>query len=230
MFRIRISDPKDTPFVRTLHMSTISIIGAGGMAAAIAGRAVQAGYTVEVTSRDGAKAQALAERLGPGASTSTYAGALAGDLVILAVPYSAALEVVAQYGEHLAGKILVDITNPVAPDYTSFVTPADSSGAMEISRAAPATTDIVKAFNTHFSHAIARGSFKGRPLDVPVAGDNASAKRHVASFIERLGFIPLDAGNLAMARTLEHACLLSLGLMRHSLKHTNFAIGIEAFP
>src|SRR3546814_6769694 len=63
-------------------------------------------------------------------------------------PYSAVLDVVKQYGEKLAGKVLVDITNPVAPDLTSFVTPGDSFGAPEIAKAAPANAVIVKAFNT----------------------------------------------------------------------------------
>ena len=117
-------------------MSTISIIGSGGMAAAIGGLAAKAGHTVEVMSRDATKARALAEQIGAGATTGTFGTAPAGDIVILAVPYSAVLEVVTQYGEELAGKLLVDITNPVAPDFKSFVTPEDSFGAQEIAKAA----------------------------------------------------------------------------------------------
>jgi predicted dinucleotide-binding enzyme len=83
-------------------MSTISIIGSGGMAAAIGGLAANAGHTVEVMSRDAAKARALAEQIGAGATTGTFGTAPAGDIVILAVPYSAVLEVVKQYGEELA--------------------------------------------------------------------------------------------------------------------------------
>jgi hypothetical protein len=104
-------------------MSTISIIGSGGMAAAIGGLAAKAGHTVEVMSRDAAKARALAEQIGAGATTGMFGAAPAGSIVILAVPYSAVLDVVKQYGERLAGKLLVDITNPVASDWTSFVTP-----------------------------------------------------------------------------------------------------------
>ena len=117
-------------------MSTISIIGSGGMAAAIAGLAAKAGYTVEVMSRDAAKARMLAEQVGAGATTGRFGAAPAGDIVILAVPYAAVLDVVKQYGKELAGKLLVDITNPVASDYTSFVTPSDSFGAQEIAKAA----------------------------------------------------------------------------------------------
>jgi predicted dinucleotide-binding enzyme len=144
-------------------MGMIGIIGSGGMAAAIGGLAAKAGHTVEVTSRDAAKARALAEQIGAGATTGTFGGAPAGDIVILAVPYAAVLDVVKQYGEALAGKLLVDITNPVASDYTSFVTPGDSFGAQEIAKAAPANTDIVKAFNTQFSYVLAAGPVEGHP-------------------------------------------------------------------
>ena len=89
-------------------MSTISIIGSGGMAAAVGGLAAEAGYTVEVVSRDPTKARALAGQVGAGATTGTFGAAPAGDMVILAVPYSAVLDVMKRYGEGLAGKVLVD--------------------------------------------------------------------------------------------------------------------------
>ena len=208
-------------------MSTISIIGSGSMAAAIGGLAAKAGHTVEVMSRNVAKALALAEQVGAGATTGMFGAAPAGDIVILAVPYFAVLDVVKQYGEELAGKLLVDITNPVAADHTSFVTPADSFGAQEIARAAPADAKVVKAFNTQFSHVLAASPVVGHPLDVFLAGDDTQAKACVSAFVESLGLRPMDTGQLLMARTLEYVCLLSLGLMSHSVKHTNFAIGIS---
>ena len=208
-------------------MGTISIIGSGGMAAAIGGLAAKAGHTVEVMNRDAAKARALAEQVGAGATAGTFGAAPAGDIVILAVPYSAVLDVVKQYGEELAGKLLVDVTNPVAPDYTSFVTPGESFGAQEIAKVAPADADIVKAFNTQFSHVLAAGPVEGHPLDVFIAGDDAQAKARVSAFIESLGLRPMDTGPLLMARTLEYVCLLSLGLLTHSIKNTNFSIGVS---
>lgn len=208
-------------------MSTISIIGSGGMAAVIGGLAAKAGHTIEVMSRDSAKARALAEQVGAGATTGIFGAAPTGDIVILAVPYAAVLDVVKQYGEELAGKVLVDISNPVAPDFTSFVTPEDSFGAQEIANAVPADAEVVKAFNTQFSHVLAAGSVEGHPVDVFIAGDDAQAKARVSAFIESLGLRPMDTGPLLMARTLEHACLLSLGLIAHSVKHTKFSIGVS---
>jgi predicted dinucleotide-binding enzyme len=206
-------------------MSTISIIGSGGMSAAIAGLAAQAGHTIEVMSRDAAKAQALAGQVG--ATTAPFGAAPAGEIVILAVPYAAVLDVVKHYGAALAGKLLVDITNPVAADLTRFVTPVDSFGAQEIGKAAPSDAIVVKAFNTMFSHVLAAGSFQGCRLDVFIAGDDAQAKARVAAFIESLGLRTMDIGLLPMARTLEHVCLLSLGLLAHAIKHTNFSIGVS---
>jgi 8-hydroxy-5-deazaflavin:NADPH oxidoreductase len=197
------------------------------MAAAIGGLAAKAGHTFEVMSRDAAKARALAQQVGAGATTGTFGAAPAGDIVVLAVPYSAVLDLVKQYGKELAGKLLVDITNPVASDHTSLVTPGDSSGAQEIAKAAPADADVVKAFNTQFSNVLTAGPAGGRPLDVFIAGDDAEAKARVSAFVESLGLRPMDTGALPMARTLEHVCLLSLGLLTHSIKNTNFSIGVS---
>jgi predicted dinucleotide-binding enzyme len=211
-------------------VSTISIIGSGGMAAAIGGLAAMPGPTVEVISRDAAKARAMAEQVGAGAKTGTFGAAPAGDIIILAVPYAAVLDVVTQYGDELAGKLLVDITNPINADFTGFVTPEDSFGAQEIAKAAPADADVVKAFNTQFSHVLAAGRVEGHPLDVFLAGDDAQAKARVVAFVESLGLRPMDSGPLPMARTLENLALLSLGLVAHSVNHTNFSLGVSLHP
>jgi hypothetical protein len=192
-------------------MSTISIIGSGGMAAAIGGRASKAGHTVEVVSRDPAKAQALVDKLGAGATTGTYGAAPAGDIVILAVPYSGAASVVADYGDALDGKVIIDITNTASPDLKGLVTPAGSSGAQEIARIAPASAHVAKAFNTLFGHVLA----KGGPLDAFIAADDLEAKARVSTFIESLGLRPLDVGGLQMAQTLEALGLMMIGLAKN---------------
>ncbi|MDN8617521.1 NADPH-dependent F420 reductase [Variovorax ginsengisoli] len=210
-----------------MKLNTISIIGSGGMAAAIGGLAAKAGYAVEVMSRDATKAQALARQLGAGATAEPFGATPAGDLVIMAVPYAIVLDVVKQYGKRLAGRLLVDITNPIDSTFEGFVTPDGSFGAREIVRIAPADAVVVKAFNTQFSHVLAAGPVGGHPLDVFLAGDDAPAKASVSAFIERLGLRPLDVGPLPMAQTLEHFALLSLGLLAHSVKHSRFSLGVS---
>lgn len=207
-------------------MSSISIIGLGNMAGALADRALAGGNAVEIIGRDPAKAKELAGAL-DGATVGTAGAAPAGDIVVLAVPYANAAAVVSEYGDALEGKVIIDITNPASSDFQGFVTPDGSSGAQEIAKAAPAGAHVVKAFNTLFSHVLAVGPAEGRPLDVFIAGDDAQAKARVSAFIESLGLRPMDTGQLAMARALENVGLLQLGLVAHSVKHANFSLGIS---
>jgi 8-hydroxy-5-deazaflavin:NADPH oxidoreductase len=207
-------------------MSSISIVGLGNMASALADLALAGGNAVEIIGRDPAKANELAAAL-DGATVGAAGAAPAGDIVILAVPYASAAAVVSEYGDALHGKVIVDITNPITPDSKGFVTPDGSSGAQEIAKAAPAGAHVVKAFNTLFSNVLAAGSAEGHPLDVLIAGDDVQAKARVSVFIESLGLRPMDAGQLPMARALENAALLQLGLVAHSVKHTNFVLGVS---
>jgi predicted dinucleotide-binding enzyme len=207
-------------------MSNISIVGLGNMASALADRALAGGNAVEIIGRDPAKANELAAAL-DGATVGAAGTAPAGDIVVLAVPYASAAAVVSKYGDALDGKVIVDITNPIAPDSKGFDTPDGSSGAQEIAKAAPAGTHVVKAFNTLFANVLAAGSAEGRPLDVFIAGDDAQAKARVSAFIESLGLRPMDAGQLPTARALENVALLQLGLVAHSVKHTNFVLGVN---
>jgi predicted dinucleotide-binding enzyme len=204
-------------------MTTISIIGLGNYARAIGTRGVEAGHVVEVIGRDEVKAKDLASALGGSATAGTFGTAPAGDIVILAVPYASAVAVIAQYGDALAGKVIIDISNTfTAPDDTVLVTPDGSSGAQEIAKAVPASAHVVKAFNTVFAHVLALG----RPLDVLLAGDDELAKKSVSTFIETLGLRPLDVGNLEMAHWLEGAGLLMMGVAGHGAGF-NIALGVD---
>jgi predicted dinucleotide-binding enzyme len=195
------------------------------MASALAGRALAGGNAVELIGRDSAKAKELAAAL-DGATVGAAGAVPAGDIVILAVPYGSAAAVVREYGDALRDKVIIDITNPVNAELTGFVTPEGSSGAQEIAKAAPAGAHVVKAFNTLFSHVLAAGPAEGRTLDVFIAGDDAQAKTRVSAFVESLGLRPLDIGRLPMARALENLALVQLGLLTHSIKHTNFVFGV----
>ena len=207
-------------------MSSVSIIGLGNMAGALAGRALAGGIAVEIIGRDPAKAKEFAGAL-DGATVGTAGAAPAGDMVVLAVPYAGAAAVVSEYGDALRGKVIIDITNPITPDFQGFVTPDGSSGAQEIAKAAPAGAQVVKAFNALFSHVLAAGPAEGQTLDVFIAGDDAQAKARVSAFVESLGLRPMDTGELPMARALENVALLQLGLVAHSVKHTDFSLGVS---
>jgi predicted dinucleotide-binding enzyme len=207
-------------------MSSISIIGVGHMASALAGRALAGGNAVEIIGRDPAKADALAAALG-GVTVGTAGTAPAGDIVILAVPYASAAAVIGQYGDALNSKVIVDITNPITPDFTGFLAPEGSSGAQELAKAAPSGAPVVKAFNTLPCDVLAAGSIDGRPVNVFIAGDDAQAKARVSACIDSLGMHPMDAGALPMARALENATLLQLSLITHSVKNPNLFLGVS---
>jgi predicted dinucleotide-binding enzyme len=207
-------------------MSNITIIGVGNMARTIGARALEGGNSVELIGRHQAKADALARDLGSGATTRAFGSAPSGEIVILAVPYASAVPIVRQYGDSLAGKVIVDISNSFAPGVTGLLTPDGSSAAEQIAGVAPADAHVVKAFNTVFGHVLQDSSNHGRQLDVFLAGDDAPAKKAVSSFIDSLGLHPLDAGPLTMARSLEQAGLLMMGLAGNGVGHYNFALAI----
>ena len=184
----------------------VSIIGAGNMARGIGSRVLAGGNDLEVVARDQSAAQAVVDELGGG----TASGTASGDVVVLAIPYGAAADVVASHGEELRGKVVVDITNPV--DWSTFeglVTPADSSAAEEIAKLVPDGT-VVKAFNTTFAPTLSAGGAGGQSLDVLLAGDDAGAKEKVASIVEAGGLRPLDIGPLRRARQLEQLGFLHI--------------------
>lgn len=204
-------------------MSVISIIGAGTMATAVAGRIAKAGHTVEVVNRDRAKARALADKLAAGATTGRYGDAPTGDIVIIAVPYSGVAAVVTDFGEALGGKVVIDLANPAAPDLSGLVTPPGSSSAQETAKALPDGAHVVKAFNTIFGHVLAKG---GR-LDAFIAGDDAGAKARVSTFLESLDLRPLDVGGLNMAQTLEALGLMMIGLAKNGAGSWDIAMKVD---
>ncbi len=202
-------------------MSSISIIGTGNMARTIGALAVAGGNSVEVVGRDRSKAADLAKALGGGATTGEFGAVPAGDIVIVAVLYADVVPVVATYGDALAGKVIVDISNPFNSAADGLAIPDDTSVAQEVAKAAPASASVVKAFNTVFGVVLAQG----RPLDVFIAGDDAGAKAGVEAFIASLGLRPLDVGGLNMAHWLEATGLVMMGLARHGVGNFDFALG-----
>ncbi|WP_125615693.1 NADPH-dependent F420 reductase [Specibacter cremeus] len=206
-------------------MSTITIIGNGNMARGIATRALAAGRTVEILGRDAANARALAADLG--ATSGTTGQAPAGDIVVLALPFDAAKSVVTGYGQALAGKTVVDITNPVNFEtFDSLVVAPGSSAAEEIAALTPAS--VVKAFNTTFAGTLVAGETGGQPLDVFIAGDDADATAAVASLVSDGGMRPLAVGALKRSRELEGFQFLVMTLQANPAFETfNWNTGLK---
>ncbi|ALV39819.1 MULTISPECIES: NADPH-dependent F420 reductase [Pseudarthrobacter] len=175
-------------------MTTVSILGTGNMGTAIAGIVEKGGNTVQVL------------------GSEDTAQAVTGEIVVLAVPYPAVQEILAQRAGQLAGKIIVDITNPLNFEtFDSLTVPADSSAAAEIQAALP-NSHVVKAFNTTFAATLAAGEIAGQPTTVLIAGDDADAKSRLAEVITAGGLRAIDAGSLRRARELEAKGFLQIAL------------------
>ncbi len=175
-------------------MSHVSIIGSGNMGQAIAGIVTKGGNTVEVL------------------STSDVARPVTGDIVVLAVPYPAVSDVIAERGDQFAGKVVVDITNPLNFEtFDSLTVPADGSAAAEIAAALPQSR-VLKAFNTTFAGTLVSGSVGPVPTTVLIAGDDADAKSLLAGVVSAGGLKAVDAGSLRRARELEALGFLQLTL------------------
>ena len=143
----------------------------------------------------------------------------------MALRYADVVPVVTQYGDALAGKVIIDISNPFNAEADGLAIPDDTSIAQDVAKAAPASASVVKAFNTVFGHVLK----EGRTLDVFFAGDDAQAKAGVSEFIASLGLRPLDVGGLNMAHWLEGTSLVLMGLAREGLDNFEVALGATEF-
>lgn len=207
-------------------MTSISIIGTGKMGSAIA----------EVAARAGANIQIIRRRAGAGSSPeradAEYGVAgdeLTGDLVVLAVPYEAYPNILEHYRDRLSGKIVIDISNPI--DFTTYdelLVPADSSTAVELSKALPAGVTVVKAFNVNLGDTLSTGTNGTTPTTVLFAGDDPEAKIAVAALIEASGLRAVDTGPLSRARELEAMGFLQIVLA--AIGKTHYESGFTLLP
>jgi len=194
----------------------ITIIGAGNMGRGIGTRAVAGGHSVtfvdanpETAEKAAADVKASAKN-GAKVSAATLGGVQLGDVVVLAVWYGTNIEIAKQLGMKLAGKIVVDIANPLNSTYDGLATAPDSSSAEDLAKAIASGAKVVKAFNTTYAGTLLAGEVAGQPLDVFIAGDDAGAKATVAQIVTDGGMRPVDAGPLSRARQIEGMQLLHI--------------------
>lgn len=173
-------------------MANITIFGKGNMGSAIGGLFQDAGNEVTyIGSQDGKQ--------------------VLGDIIVLAVPYAAVEGILTNYAGELAGKIIVDITNPVNFEtFDGLVVPADSSAAQEI-QAKVSDAKVVKAFNTNFGATLASKQVGDNTTTVLAAGE-ADAKAAFKQALEGSGLNFVDAGELSRARELEAMGFLQITL------------------
>jgi hypothetical protein len=196
----------------------VTIIGAGNMGRGIGTRLVAGGHSVtfvdanpETAEKTAAEVKA-STRKNVKVSTASLGDAELGDVVVLALWYGTNIEIAKQLGARLAGKVVVDIANPLNSTYDGLATAPDSSSAEDVARAIASGAKVVKAFNTTYAGTLLAGEVAGQPLDVFIAGDDPDAKSKVAELVRDGGMRPIDAGPLSRARQIEGMQLLHVTL------------------
>jgi NADPH-dependent F420 reductase len=189
----------------------IAIIGAGGVGTAVARAAVQTGNEVTLASANADNARQVAGEVGATAAAGNADAVPDADVAVLAVPFGAVNSVAEEIRDAVAGKIVIDATNPLKAGLSGLST-GERSGAEEVQQLLPETT-VVKAFNTvlesNQAHPITE---EGMALDGLYAGNDENAKRTVAEWLSAIGYRPIDAGDLTAARDLEHLAFLNISL------------------
>lgn len=207
--------------------TSIAIIGTGNVGGALGVRLAQAGYPVRFGTRGDKDLGELVSKAGASASALPQAEAVAeADVVILAVPGNAAVEAATALGS-LAGKVLVDCTNPVAwQGGPTWAPPAAGSNAAALAEALP-DARVIKAWNTFGAEFHADPSLPGGPADVQIAGDDDAARSTVAGLAQRAGFRPIDVGPLRNAALLENLAVLWIHLATVGGRGRNAAFRLE---
>jgi predicted dinucleotide-binding enzyme len=194
----------------------VTIIGAGNMGRGIGTRMVAGGHSVTFVDNNPEAAEKVAVEVRSAAtgnakvSTASLGEVELGDVIFLAVWYGVNIELVKQLGNRLAGKIVVDIANPLNASFDGLATALDSSSAEDVAAAAVNGARVVKAFNTTFAGTLVAGQVGGQKLDVFIAGDDVDAKLKISRLVEDGGMRAIDSGPLNRARLIEGMQLLHI--------------------
>ncbi|SNX55901.1 hypothetical protein SAMN06272735_0335 [Streptomyces sp. TLI_55] len=191
----------------------IGVLGTGNMADALATHWVRAGHEVVIGGRDAQRAQRLATRIGEGAkSAGLRAAADSAEVVLAALPFGAGGDVVRSLRTALDGKVLLDCSNPVGPGFR-LLTDGGPSAAQQLAAAAPGA-HVVKAFNLCHEDVwrMRPPVFDGRPLAVPVCGDDETALARVHELVRDVGCEAVPGGGLERAGLLEATAALFIAL------------------
>jgi 8-hydroxy-5-deazaflavin:NADPH oxidoreductase len=188
----------------------IAVLGSGNVGKALASSFIRAGHRVTLTASNPDNARAAASQTGAQAADSNQQAAAGAEVVVLAVQYPTVDAVLAEAGDALNGKVLIDTTNRMDPADPGSV--LDGTSAAEQIQARVPGAKVVKAFNTAFASRQADPVVDGVALDGDLAGDDDQAKQTVSELVGSIGFRPVDVGPQVMARALEALALLNIML------------------
>lgn len=207
----------------------IAIIGTGNVGRALATSLTRAGHHVTLAARDAARTQAVAAELGTDVASTASEAVAGARATIIAVPFTAAADVAEAIEDAAAGKVVIDVSNPLNADYSGLATEPGTSAAEELAAELP-EAHIVKAFNTLFASVQADPQRHGVTVDGLYATDDAEAAETVAEVIESIGLRPVNAGGLARARELELLAFLNIQLQLRNGGSWDTAVTLVAPP
>lgn len=202
----------------------IAIIGAGQVGRTLGDAFARVGHAVCYGTRDPARAAARLPEPGRASLLPTAEAIEDADLCVLALPYAAALSVasgVADWGN----RVLVDVTNPLAPGLAGLTVGTTSSSAEQIARQARRAR-VVKAFNTTGVENMANPRYGDARVCMPVCGDDDEARGRVLALAADIGFEPLDCGTLSAARYLEPFAMTWIHLALRMGQGRQFGFGV----
>jgi 8-hydroxy-5-deazaflavin:NADPH oxidoreductase len=209
---------------------TIGVAGGGKMARGVARHLAAAGHTVLVFDRKPESAAKVAAEAGDGQPGTVRAAelgeVLAGDAVVIAMWYPGSVKFAGAHAAALAGKIVIDIANPLDETFTGLSIEPTTSAAEELAKVLPGSP-VVKAFNTQPAAVLYAGEFGGTGLDTFVASDDAGAKAAVLDLLGGSGLRGIDAGKLANSRLLERLCAFGIEL---SNRYDTGGFGFKFLP
>jgi predicted dinucleotide-binding enzyme len=182
----------------------IGIVGSGRIGATLGGLWVKAGHEVMFSSLDLEHDKSLAARLGPNARAGTPREAAAfGDVLLMAVPYSALPQLGRDLAELIKGKVVLDACNPIPARDGEIATRAREKGAGLASAELLQGARLVRAFNAiNYAKLAEAANRQGERTGMPIAGDDANAVAVASSLVREIGFEPVLIGPLAMGKYL----------------------------
>lgn len=208
-------------------MMKIAILGAGGVGGTLGRSWAAKGYEVffGVPNPKSDKVQELLKTVGPKGRAGTVSEAAAfGEVVVLATPWTATEEAIKAAG-NLTGKVVVDCTNPLKPDFTGLALGYTTSGAEQVA-AWVTGTSVFKSFHQTGTEIMANPSFNAGRAVMFVCGDNEDQKPIVLKLVADIGFDAVDAGKLSVARLLEPYAMLWIHLANTQKLGRNFAFAL----
>jgi predicted dinucleotide-binding enzyme len=206
------------PLGRSVTRIRIAIIGAGNV-----GRALGGGWSTAHQVTYGVRTPEDPKYADLGAVATTAAAARDADVVVLCTPWQSTEQAIADCGE-LAGRVVVDCTNPLTPDFSALEIGHTTSGAEQVAAWARGAR-VCKAMNQIGAPMMDHPDVEGTPVML-VCGDDDAAKDVTSALVSELGFEVVDAGELALARLLEPYALIWIHLALRRGFGTGFAFGL----